>query len=113
MPFLFSGLLMSMATPMSFSALLLERLMKPFALSALHTHSWVALGGLASANRHLSPALSSVAVSLGMNFAHVYEVAVSLRVSIFCFSRSMTSVAKCWPKAVGGVTDDIRGLMCF
>ena len=62
---------MSMATPMSFNYLLLERLMKLFALSALHTRNYVAFGGLASANRHLSPDSSSAAVLLGMNFAQV------------------------------------------
>ena len=87
--------------------------MKLFALSALHIRSCVAFGGLASANRHLSPYSSSAPVSLGMNFAQVYDVAVSLSVSIFCFSRSMTSVAKCCPNAFGGVTDDMGGFMCF
>ena len=41
LPFLFSGLLLSMATPMSWSGFLLSRLMKLFALSALHTRSQV------------------------------------------------------------------------
>ena len=66
-----------------------------------------------SCEREQAPDSSSNAVSLGMSFAHVYDVAVSLSVSIFCLSRSMTSVAKCWPKAFGGVTDDIGGFMCF
>ena len=95
LPFLFWALLRSMVTPMSASDLLLKRLIKLLALSVQHMRARVALEGPTSAKRHRSPDSSSSAVSFWTNFAHVWEVAVSLRVRIFCFSLSMTSVANC------------------
>ena len=102
-PFLFWALLRSMVTPMSVSDWLLCRLIKLFALSVRHIRARVALEGPASAKRHRSPFSSSSAVSFLTNFAHVCEVAVSLRVIIFCLSLSMVSVANCSPHVFWGV----------
>ena len=113
LPFLFWALLRSMVTPMSASDLLLKRLIKLLVLSVRHMRARVALEGPASAKRHRSPFSNSSAVSFLTNFAHVCEVAVSLRVIIFCFSLSMMSVANCSPNVSGGVTDDMGGSMCL
>ena len=113
LPFLFAALLMSSATPMSLRSSLFAKLMKALALSARQTQGWVAFAGRAWANRQRRPASRSVAVSLSMNFAQVYDVAVSRRVNIFCFSLLMTSVAKCWPNLDGGATDDMGCTVCF
>ena len=51
--------------------------------------------------------------SLVTNVAHMYDVAVSRSVRIFCLWHLITSVAKCSPKVAGGGTDDCRGSMCF
>ena len=101
LPFLLWALLRSILTPMSASVLFLKRLMKLLALSVRHMRNRVALEGPTSAKRHRSPDSSSSAVSFWTNLAHVWEVAVSLRVRIFCFSLSMTSVANCWPNVSG------------
>ena len=87
--------------------------MKLGALSVLHMRARVALEGPTRAKRHRSPSSNSSAVSFLMNLAHVWEVAVSLRVRIFCFSLSMTSVANCSPNFSGGVTDDVGVCTCF
>ena len=97
---------------MSASDLFLKRLTKLLALSVRHMRARVALEGPTSAKRHRSPDSNSSAVSFLTNLAHVCEVAVSLRVKIFCFSLSMTSVANCSPNVSGGVTDDIGACMC-
>merc|ERR1711888_572754 len=113
LPFLLLALLRSMLTPMSASVLFLKRLMKLLALSVRHVRDRVAFDGPASANKHRSPDSSSSAVSFWTNLAQVWEVAVSLRVRIFCFSLSMMSVANCWPNVSGGVTDDVGVCTCF
>ena len=83
--FLFFEFAKSRMTPMSAKALLSDIDSNAFALSTRQMTFLRLFGGLIVANNLRRPDSRDAIVSLGTMVAHVYDVAVSLRVRIFCF----------------------------
>ena len=98
LPFLLAGFLTSNVTPMSCRLFASAMLCSAGAPSTRQTAGLVAFGGRTSAKSFRSPDSRVGAFSFFTRHAHVYDVAVSLRRRIFCFSLLMTSEAKCSPK---------------